>query len=196
MNNIAAYLRVSTKEQETDNQLPAVIAWAEAHGYNKECVVLYKENESGWRAGHQHELAQLLNDIRRGKRKYDYLVTFALDRLSRQGPAAILNLINELKNYSVKVVSISEPFTDLPFGFDDVLYSFLAWAAKYESDRKSQNTKAGLARTLSAGVTKAGKPIEKLGRPTGSKDKQPRRKKRAVIFKYSDERKSPVLSMV
>ena len=186
MSNIAAYLRVSTKVQSFENQLPIIQNYCKAHNWPD--PVIYSESESGWKAGHQAELSRLLNDIRRGKRKYDYLVVFALDRLSRQGATVILNIIHDLKNYGIKVVSISEPFTDLPYGFDDVLYAFLGWAAKVESDRKSQNTRAGLDRARANGV--------KLGRPKGKKDGQPRRKKRPVVFKYSGEAKSRELLTV
>ena len=108
MNSIACYLMVSTKKQETDNQLPAIVAWCEAHGYNEPRRELYEENESAWTAGHQKELARLLSDLRTGKRRYDYLVVWALDRLSRQGIGATLQLINSFEALGCKVVSIQE----------------------------------------------------------------------------------------
>ena len=67
------YLRVSSQEQSTDNQLPAIEAYAASKGY--ELVAIYRENESAWRAGHQKELARLLDDIRSGRRKYDIVLT-------------------------------------------------------------------------------------------------------------------------
>lgn len=171
---VALYLRVSTSEQSADNQLPALKAYAAKRGYD--IVATYQENESAWRAGHQAELSRLLDDIRSGKRKYDILLVWSLDRLSRLGPLAVLTLIDTFKNYGVKVESLQEPFTSLPYGFDSVIYSFLAWVAKFESDRRSERTKAGLARALANGKT--------LGRPVGKKDSKKRRKKRAVVFKY------------
>lgn len=170
----AAYLRVSTNEQTTDNQLPAIESYAASQGY--ELVEIYCENESAWKVGHQHELSRLLSDIRNGRRRYDILLVFALDRLSRLGSLAVLTLMDTFRNYGVKVESVKEPFTSLPYGFDSVIYSFLAWVAKYESDRKSQNTRAGLERARANGV--------RLGRPPGKKDRKPRRKKRPVVFKY------------
>lgn len=167
MNNIAVYLRVSTNEQDTSNQLPAIMAWCEAHGYNKERIELYQENATAWKDGHQKEFARLLTDIRKGRRKFDYIVVWALDRITREGPLKILNIIHDLRNYHVKIVSIQEPFTDLPFGFDDVVYSFIAWVAKSESDRRSKRTLAGLERARGEG--------KQLGRPKGCKDKKQRR---------------------
>lgn len=162
----ALYLRVSTNEQTTDNQLPALEAYAKGKGY--EIAEVYRENESAWKAGHQAELARLLNDVKRGLRKYDAVIVWSLDRLSRQGPLAVLTLIDSFKNYGCKIESLQEPFTSLPYGFDSVIYSFLAWVAKYESDRRSERTKAGLARVKATGV--------QLGRRQGSKDKKQRRR--------------------
>ncbi len=172
----AVYLRVSTEQQHTDNQLPEVYEYCQSRGY--EVGGEYGESESAWHNGHQKELSRLLADVKRGRRKYDVLVVWSLDRLSRLGPLAVLTLIDTFKSYGVKVESAKEPFTALPYGFDSVIYSFLAWVARYESDRRSERTKAGLARVIASGKT--------LGRPVGSRDRKQRRKKRPVVFKYGD----------
>ncbi len=65
-------------------------------------------------------------------------------------------------------MSLKEPFTDLPNGLDSVMYSIVAWVAKFESQRRSERTKAGLVRAVAEG--------SKLGRPVGSKDKNGRRR--------------------
>jgi len=161
----ALYLRVSSAEQNTDNQLPALKSYAASRGW--EVTSVYSENESAWRAGHQKELARLLADIRGGKRKYDVLLVWALDRLSRGGAAAILNLVDTFKTYDVRVVSLQEPWTEAPGAIGEILYAIAGWVAKMESQRKSERTKAGLARAVREG--------KKLGRPLGSKDKAPRR---------------------
>ena len=162
----ACYLRVSTGQQDVSNQLPALESYCQVRGY--QISDIYREDASAWLNGHQKELARLLDVVRSGRRHYDVLLVWSLDRLSRQGPLAVLTLIDTFKNYGVKVESVQEPFTSLPYGFDSVIYSFLAWVAKFESDRRSERTKAGLARARAEG--------KKLGRPKGSKDKEPRRK--------------------
>jgi len=171
----ALYLRVSSESQTTDKQLPAIESYAYSRGY--EITAIYRENESAWKSGHQHKLSWLLDDVRGGRQKYERVLCFALDRLSRQGPLTVLTLIDSFKSYGVKVESVQEPFMSLPYGFDSVIYSFLAWVAKYESDRKSQNTRAGVDRAMAQG--------KRLGRPPGKKDHKPRRKKRPVVFKYA-----------
>ncbi len=177
MSKVAIYMRVSTGEQTVENQLPALERWVADKGH--ELVAVYSENESAWRDGHQHELARLLSDIRSGSRRYDILLVWALDRLSRQGPLAVLSLIDSLRSQGCQVVSLKEPFTDLPNGLDSVMYSIVAWVAKFESQRRSERTKAGLVRAVAEG--------SKLGRPAGSKDKNGRRRS-GYLLRYTKQR--------
>lgn len=173
---VAAYLRVSTSDQTTDNQLPAIKAWCDSRGH--ELAEVYQENESAWRVGHQRELARLLSDLRSGKRKYDYLVVWSLDRLTRQGIASILGLVNTFKAHGCQVISIQESWTEQSGPMAELLYSITAWVAKFESDRRSERVKAGQARALREG--------KRLGRPKGSKDKR-RRRKSGYLLRYASK---------
>ena len=171
---IAAYLRVSTDEQTTDNQLPAIKDYCKSHWWPDPEV--YQENESAWKSGHQAELARLLRELRTGRRRYDYLVVYALDRLTRGGIRAIFPLLDAFEGQNCKVVSVSEGWIPDTGALRDVFISFVSWAAQYESTRKSQNTKAGLERARLNGHFP--------GRPKGSKDKVKRLKRRPVVYKY------------
>lgn len=162
------YARVSTEEQETDNQIDQLTSWVSSREWKVKAV--YKENESAWKAGHQKELARLLDDAR--KRNFDTLLVWSLDRLSREGPLAILTLVNRLKTYGVKVISYQESWTEAPGILGELLFAISGWVAQMESERRSERTKAGLARAVSRG--------KKLGRPEGAKDK--RKRKRRVAF--------------
>jgi len=83
-----------------------------AQQLDSEIVEIYQDSESAWKAGHQKELAKLLGDIRSGQQKYDVVLIWALDRLSREGAAAILNLVNTFKTYGTRVISHQESWTD------------------------------------------------------------------------------------
>ena len=131
-------------------------------------MAIYQESESGWRAGHQAELKRLLEDARR--HKFNLVLVWALDRLSREGSAAILNLVNNFKLYGVKVISYQEIWTEAPGEIGEILYAIAGWVAKMESQRRSERTKAGLTRARAQGKC--------LGRPPGSKDKRKRRRRR------------------
>jgi len=174
--NIAAYVRVSSSEQNVANQIPAIREYC-AKNYGTEPII-YMETESAWREGRQHELKRLMDEIRSGKRKYDVLVIWALDRLTRLGSAAILNQINTFKAYGVRVVSIQEPWTEAPGELGEILYSIAGWVARMESKRRSERTRAGLDRVKSAG--------QKLGRPKGSKDKT-RRRRSGYHLRYANK---------
>jgi putative DNA-invertase from lambdoid prophage Rac len=159
------YVRVSTNEQDVSNQLSVLRDWAKQRGF--EVISIYQEAESAWRSGHQKELAKLKDDARR--RKFSIILVWALDRLSREGAAAILNLINGLKVYGIRVISYQEPWTEAPGEIGEILYAIAGWVARMESQRRSERTKAGLARVLAQG--------KRLGRPKGSKDKRKRRRR-------------------
>ena len=158
----AIYSRCSTDQQSTDNQTLALEAWAKERGFD--VVEIYTENETAWRSGHQAELARLVLDARRGK--FEVVLVWALDRLSREGAAAILNLVNSLK--PVRLYSYQESWTEAPGIVGDILFSITAWVAQMESQRRSERTLAGLARVKASG--------KKLGRPVGSKDGKKRRR--------------------
>ncbi len=171
---VAIYLRVSTNEQTTENQLPVLQKWVVDQGY--ELVETYSENESAWKSGHQHELARLKADAT--KRRFDIVLVWALDRLSREGAAAILNLVNTLKAYGVKVISYQEAWTEAPGEIGEILYAIAGWVARIESQRRSERTKAGLTRAIKEG--------KKLGRPTGSKDGG-KRKRTGYLLRYANK---------
>ena len=167
MGRVAVYLRVSTREQSVENQLPQLEKWVADRGH--QLVAVYSENESAWMSGHQRELARLVQDAKKGR--FNFLLTWSLDRLSRQGSLAILSLVHKLSKYGVKVVSLQESWTEAPGELAEILYAIAGWVARMESQRRSERTKAGLVRVRAAGV--------RLGRPPGAKDKK-RRKKRSV----------------
>ena len=72
----------------------------------------------------------------------------------------------------MKILSYKESWTEVPGELEELLYALTGWVAKMESQRRSERTKAGLARTISQS--------KKLGRPKGAKDKRLRR--RGKIF--------------
>lgn len=173
--NVAAYLRVSTEQQDYTNQLQPIKDYCAAHWWSE--PEIYAENESAWRSGHQKELSRLLNDVRSGRRRFDYLVVFALDRLTRGGISECLQLVHSFELVGCKIVSIKEAWIADSGPMRDLFASFVAFSAEYESQRKSQNTRAGLDRARAKGV--------RLGRPPGRKDSKKRIKKRPVAFRYS-----------
>jgi putative DNA-invertase from lambdoid prophage Rac len=166
MNKCALYCRVSTDEQHTENQIQQLTEYANRRGL--EIVRIYSENASAWKAGHQIELKRLRADAQ--KQLFDTVLVWSLDRLSRQGAATILTLVDTLKYYGVRIISLQEQWTDAPPAVAELLYSVFAWVAKMESERRSERTKAGMARAKKAG--------KHCGRPLGSTDTKKRKKRK------------------
>ena len=77
---VAAFVRVSTAEQTTDNQRPAIEALCRDRGYA--IVRWYQETVSG-AAKRRPVFEQMLSDAR--SRKFDALVVWSVDRFSRGG---------------------------------------------------------------------------------------------------------------
>jgi len=169
MARVALYLRVSDPTQHTENQLPVLRDWISQRGYV--VAEVYEETETAWRNGHQKELSRLVTDAYKGK--FEVLVVWALDRLSREGALAILQLVSRLNRYGVKVLSYQESWTEAPGELAELLYALTGWVARMESQRRSERTKAGFSRAVSHG--------KKLGRPKGSKDKKRRRSPRRAF---------------
>ena len=165
MKKVVIYLRVSSSEQSVENQLPVLEQWINIRGHK--LVDIYQEAESAWRSGHQRELARLKDHAQ--KRKFDIVLIWALDRLSREGAAAILNLVSTFKVYGIQVISYQESWTEVPGEIGEILYAIAGWVARMESQRRSERTRAGLARVKAQG--------KRLGRPPGSKDKRRRRRR-------------------
>lgn len=170
MTKVAIYSRVSTTEQEIENQLMTLKALARSRGF--EVVKVYQEEESAWRAGRQRELARLVKDARAGR--FKVVLVWALDRLSREGSLAILTLIDRLGKYGVKVISYQEPWTEAPGELQEILLALAGWVAKMESQRISERTLAGLERARSEG--------KRLGRPPGSRDKRKRKRRQTIAL--------------
>jgi len=99
--------------------------------------------------------------------------------LSRGGAAAILNLVDTFKTYNARVISLQESWTEVPGAIGEILYAIAGWVAKMESERRSERTKAGLARAIASG--------KRLGRPTGSKDGG-KRKRTGYLLRYANKR--------
>jgi putative DNA-invertase from lambdoid prophage Rac len=160
----ALWLRVSTQEQETANQLPQMERVIQA----RSLVVVRKWEFDGsaWKGDNRPELMEMLRAAR--DRQFDTLVIWSLDRLTRQGPLDALQIIHELARAGVTVVSCQEPWLETSGVMRDLLISLTGWVAEFESKRHSERVRAGIEQAKREG--------KHLGRPPGAKDRKPRRK--------------------
>ncbi len=160
----AIWARVSTEEQDPENQVRQLEAWAKLRGF--EVVRTYQSQNSGWKGAHLKELSEVYQDARRGA--FKVLLVWALDRLSREGPLPTLEIVHRLGQYGVQVLSMQEPWTETTGELRDLLLAIAGWVARMESHRRSERTKAGMQRARAEG--------KQIGRPKGSTDSKKRRR--------------------
>jgi DNA invertase Pin-like site-specific DNA recombinase len=149
---IALYLRVSTDKQETENQAIQLRDFAAKQGW--QIVAEYCDYESGSKAD-RAQFQQMFADASR--RKFDLVLFWALDRLSREGVYQTLQHLNRLESYGVGFRSFTEPYFDSCGVFKDAVIAIMATLAKQERIKRAERTRAGLARVRAAG--------KRLGRP-------------------------------
>ena len=89
----AYYLRISTEEQELDNQRAEIMAFIARRGWK--LVQPFEDVMSGRRTEKDRPgFAAMLKAAH--QRKFDILVFWALDRLTREGTRATLNYLQRL----------------------------------------------------------------------------------------------------
>lgn len=153
---VALYARVSTKDgrQDCDNQLIALREYCVKQGW--EIVEEYTDHETGGTSKRPH-FQRMFTDAR--ARKFDLLLFWSLDRLSREGVSATLNHLERLTAAGVNWRSFTEQYLDSCGVFRDAVLSILATIAKQERVRRSERATAAIARLRRQGKT------EHLGRP-------------------------------
>jgi DNA invertase Pin-like site-specific DNA recombinase len=149
----AIYARVSTRDrQEMLNQLDQLREFCQKQGWLM--MTEYIDRESGSVATRAEFQKMLLHA---SQRKFEVLLFWALDRLTREGTLATLQYLERLTSYQVGYKSFTEPYLDSCGTFKDVVVSLLATMAKQERIRMGERVRAGLQHARKQG--------KKLGRP-------------------------------
>jgi DNA invertase Pin-like site-specific DNA recombinase len=164
---IGLYARVSKSDESQDplNQLVPLRSYAKA--LQGEVVKEYVDLASGGGSADRVNFLQMLADA--DKRKFDLMLVWALDRLSREGIRNTLGYLDRLKRNGVALKSLQESWLDTrDESLGQLLIAIFSWVAAQEHQRIRERTVAGLKRAKEAG--------KQLGRPNGSKDKKCRRK--------------------
>lgn len=146
----AFYLRVSTDEQTTANQLADLETLARVRGF--EIVKVYDETGSAVKRRPVYE--QMLQDAKRGR--FDVLLIAAIDRLGRSMNKNVQDAL-ELDRCGVELVSHRETWLDMTSPVRGLLLAVFSWLAEEERRVLIARTKSGLARARREGRV--------LGRP-------------------------------
>ena len=152
----AIYARVSTFDQEPENQLQELRRYIAARGWAAGTDNVDK-GVSGSK-DHRPALDQLVRDAKR--RRFDVVICWRLDRLGRN-LKHLVTLIEELKAMGIAFVSLGEGI-DCTTPAGTLQLHILAALAEFERARIQERVRAGLARARAQGV--------RLGRPRRSID--------------------------
>jgi DNA invertase Pin-like site-specific DNA recombinase len=144
----ALYCRVSTTEQTNANQLLQLRQFAQSQAWN--VVAEYCDEISGAK-GEKNRPAFREMFVAASRREFDVLIFWSLDRLSREGVLPTLQYLNRLSSYGIKWRSFTELYIDSCGVFADAVISIMAVIARQENIRRSERTKAGLARARAQG---------------------------------------------
>lgn len=176
--------------QDPENQLLDLRRYTK--GLKAESVVEYIDRETG-KNSDRDALQDVFQDASR--RKFDLLLVWALDRLSREGILETLLHLRRLKDYGVQFESYSEPQfrTTGPGGavFVELMVAFAAWMAKQEHQRISERTKAGLARARAKGRI-GGRPAKIFDRVVAREWRNQGMSWRVIAQKLSEQHGFPI----
>jgi DNA invertase Pin-like site-specific DNA recombinase len=165
---VALYCRVSTAKQTNENQLPELRAFAGRQGW--EVISAYIDVVSG--SGKKDRSQFQTTMLAASQRKFDLLLFWSLDRLSREGIVKTLGYLQQFKSWNVGWRSYTQPFLDTGNAMvTDIVLSVLAAVAQQERLTISEHTLAGLRRARKAGKV--------LGRPSAQVDMAKVQKRRA-----------------
>jgi putative DNA-invertase from lambdoid prophage Rac len=157
---VLIYSRVSTKDQELENQLRQLREYAASQHWavvETICDVASGGKDAAERQG----LGRVL--LLAHQRKFDVLLFWSLDRLSREGSRTTIGYLTTLEQHGVDWHSYSEAYLTTLGVFKDALIALLSALAKQERARISERTKAGMQRAKANGKT--------FGRPRTSMDR-------------------------
>jgi len=153
---IAIYSRCSTNEQKqnVENQLFKLREYCKVKDY--EVVEEYYEYISAFKEEAQAERDQLKKMLQEAKqRRFDILLVYNTDRLTRMGASETLKLILNIlyKDCGVKFESFTEPYlnTTGDINMVELLLAIKGWANKQDSLKTSMRIKHTLERKRQAG---------------------------------------------
>jgi DNA invertase Pin-like site-specific DNA recombinase len=146
----AIYARVSTFDQEPENQLVELRRYVSARGWTS---VEHVDRGVSGAKDRRPALDALLKDARR--RRFDVVVVWRLDRLGRN-LRHLITLLEELQALGIAFVSLNEGI-DATTPAGKLQMHILGAIAEFERARIAERVKAGLQRARAQG--------KRLGRP-------------------------------
>src|SRR5438552_7483397 len=139
------YARVSTVDQEPENQLQELRRYIEARHWT---AAEYVDRGVSGAKDRRPALDQMITDAKR--RKFDVLVCWRLDRLGRN-LKHLITLLENLQALGVAFVSLAEGI-DATTPAGKLQMHILGAIAEFERERIRERVVAGLARAKAEGI--------------------------------------------
>lgn len=144
----AIWQRVSTDGQDEASQLPDLVKWCDAHGYDvAERYVVH--GKSAYHGKHAATLDEAFNAMAAGK--FTVLVVWAADRIERRGALAALMLAERARQAGGRIEYVKDSHLNSSNDMSDTMLALAADMARNESRRKSERILAKQASLRSAG---------------------------------------------
>ena len=141
----AAYVRVSTRQQDYEAQKRAILQACAARGDE---IALWFEEKASAKTLARPELERLRAIARLGGVRKLYV--FRVDRLSRSGIRDTLTVVEEFRANGCQLVSLADGF-ELGGPMGDVVLAVMAWAAQIEGQARGDRISAARDRVEAAG---------------------------------------------
>lgn len=160
MKTCLIYSRCSTHDQDAQNQVAQLKDYAQKQGWKALDAIV--DICSGGKGINERPGLDRVFQLGHQK-KYDILLFWALDRLSREGSRKTIEYLTRLDSCGVDWHSFTEPYLSSLGLFSDSIIALLSALAKQEKIRIGERTRAGLARARQNG--------KRLGRPRTAGEK-------------------------
>ena len=143
----ALYVRVSTVEQTTDNQLRELRSVAERNGW----AIVKEYVDHGISGAKGREQRPAFDELWKGatRKEFDVIMVWAVDRLGR----SLQHLVNFLSDIHAKKVDlfIYQQGVDTTTPAGKVLFGFLSLFGEYERSLIQERVRAGIKRARAQG---------------------------------------------
>ena len=152
----AIYLRVSTKSQDTSNQLQPLKEYAQRCGY--EIVEVYEDKGVSGVKASRPSLDKMVLDARR--RKFSMILSWSIDRVGRN-MTHLCGFVEEMNQLGINLY-FHQSSIDTTTSVGKMFFHIISSVASFEREMIRERVIAGLERCKQNGV--------KLGRPSQMND--------------------------
>ena len=144
---VGIYVRVSTLQQTTENQLLELYEICERNDWS--VVEEYNETVSGTKGvDGRSELSRLLQDAQR--KKFEKVVIWSVDRLGRSMKHLVM-VLSQLKDLDVDIYSYKQGI-DTSTTMGSSFFHMVGIFAELENNMRSERQKIGIKRALKDGI--------------------------------------------